>query len=56
MKKTTAKLQLKKSTIRLMQDSALADVQGGGDDADCRTRNCPRMPTNQPILCSCACN
>jgi hypothetical protein len=52
MKKTTAKLQLKKSTVRLLQDSALADVRGGNDDADVRRGG----PTNDVILCSHSCH
>jgi hypothetical protein len=43
MKKTTTKLQLKKSTIRLLDVGELADVNGGA-------------PTNQQIMCSMSCN
>ena len=43
MKKSSTKLQLKKHTIRLLQDSVLADVHGGG-------------PTNDVILCSHSCH
>lgn len=44
MKKSTAKLQLKKSTIRVLQDSALAKVAGGAP------------PTENPEYCSSSCN
>lgn len=52
MKKTCAKLQLKKSTLRLLQDGALAGVHGGGDG----DRQPPHMPTNQVVVCSYSCN
>jgi hypothetical protein len=42
MKKTTTKLQLKKNTIRLLQDSQLGDVHGGA-------------PTNNQQVCSNTC-
>jgi hypothetical protein len=44
MKKSKAKLQLKKSTIRVLQDAALARVGGGGP------------PTEDPEYCSSSCN
>lgn len=44
MKKSTAKLQLKKSTIRVLQDSALGRVAGGA------------VPTENPEYCSTSCN
>jgi hypothetical protein len=43
MKRTTTKLQLKKSTIRLLQVGELADVNGGA-------------PTNQQVMCSHSCH
>jgi hypothetical protein len=45
MKKTNIKLQLKTSTIRILQDDELAGVNGGAG-ADRRT------PTNNPTQCS----
>jgi hypothetical protein len=44
MQKTRTKLQLKTSTIRILQDSQLAAVNGGRTNAD--------APTNNPTLCS----
>lgn len=43
MKKTNSKLQLKTSTVRILQGDSLAEVQGGIQ---------VRMPTNTPTLCS----
>jgi hypothetical protein len=45
MKKSSTKLQLKKGTIRSLQDSALDGVRGG---ADAVLRG---SPTNEVILC-----
>lgn len=44
MKKSPTKLQLKKSTVRWLQDSALAGVHGGADAFR-------GGPTNDIILC-----
>ncbi|HWO18679.1 MAG TPA: class I lanthipeptide [Kofleriaceae bacterium] len=44
MKKSTTKLQLKKSTVRFLQDNVLAGVHGGADAFR-------GGPTNDIILC-----
>jgi hypothetical protein len=44
MKKSTAKLQLKKSVVRVLQDGTLATIVGGGS------------PSNEVILCSHSCH
>jgi hypothetical protein len=46
MKKTHTKLQLKKSTVRILQEDELPGVNGGG------VIGIPREPTNQATQCS----
>jgi hypothetical protein len=48
MKKTPAKLQLKSSTLRLLQANELLEVRGGGGGGGERML----APSNHPTVCS----
>jgi hypothetical protein len=57
MKKTTTKLQLKKSTVRVLHTAALARVIGGGQptefEANCST-SCNICPSDYSFACASA--
>ena len=59
MKKTHAKLQLKKNTIRVLQSSELRGVVGGGisqDPQNCSSTSCEFCPSEYSDCCATAKN